>query len=891
MTLQILNFKNYTDRICNRLETVNEYRQYALHELLDIQFNMGDGIRTTQIVNVDLATSGNYLVVSENNVVLSRWYIMETDWLRMGQVRLHLKRDVIDDYILDIKDKDFIIKRGLISPDAGQELSPEIFNDEAIKVNRVRAGEVLIKENTNSTPYIIAYTDKTTPLKYSYSDVYDIENIRKAAELPFGDIPEIAAVFTSTSTQQPTYSYQLKTAISSPIVNVYANAFYDDGYWEMYKYSYRGGSNSITAASPNIRFGGWQVQNDGSGYHNSSFSPQPADYLPRSMFSQKNTTPIRLQDIPIYKMEPAEFNSACQAVLQNRYQPNVNEVPWEEIREALGYYFDPVTNTSTSTGVGQKIWGIRRSATDGTVYYDYYRFTITLSQSEEAYNINSNDGAAFNTLYNNVATVFDPFEGQGGGTERSGLLLLGGHETVNISLNYLGNSLNDSKTIEPGVSERHPNSSGLYDIIFAPYTNGTINTANSGNVSITAEDTLRFFQALAEINSAAIYDIQIVPYGPRATEGHNLVYKQLDNLPIVACIGATDRQPLRLDYAFQIPRSALQNGAVKDALTDIDVSSGTTYYYKEQKIHHMTDMFRICDPGYNGVFEFSAAANDGFDGINVYVNLRPYNPFIHVAPMFGGLYATDDELSLFKNDPRGLTCGSNFSVTTKSDAWATYELNNKNYQQMFNRQIQNLEVTHDIQDTQQIWNAVSGTLGGAVSGTATGAMSGNPIAAVAGGLVGGIGSAVTGVADYNILQDQQAEQLAYTKDMFNFQLDNIKALPDSITRIGQQSQLFRYFPYIEYYTCTAVEREIVDKYLTYNSMTINAINKLGYYIDDFNAQELGIVQFIQAIPIRMNINEATDTANEIGRQLSRGIYVTPSMAHKIAVFPYTPRDF
>ncbi|MGC7974463.1 hypothetical protein ACP3WV_22975, partial [Salmonella enterica] len=75
-------------------------------------------------------------------------------------------------------------------------------------------------------------------------------------------------------------------------------------------------------------------------------------------------------------------------------------------------------------------------------------------------------------------------------------------------------------------------------------------------------------------------------------------------------------------------------------------------------------------------------------------------------------------------DSRGLILGGDFSISQINDAWKSYELNNKNYQVMFDRQIQNMEVNNSVAHTMDIVNAFTGTAQGAATGAMGGAMVG-----------------------------------------------------------------------------------------------------------------------------------------------------------------------
>lgn len=119
------------------------------------------------------------------------------------------------------------------------------------------------------------------------------------------------------------------------------------------------------------------------------------------------------------------------------------------------------------------------------------------------------------------------------------------------------------------------------------------------------------------------------------------------------------------------------------------------YYYntliEDIKIANECDLYRLCSPNYNGAFDFNLMKNNKeVKKFNVDCQYKPYNPYIHVNPDFAGLYGRDFD------DSRGLVCGGDFSIGIVNDQWNAYEIQNKNYQNIFNRQIQNMEVNNSI---------------------------------------------------------------------------------------------------------------------------------------------------------------------------------------------------
>ena len=183
---------------------------------------------------------------------------------------------------------------------------------------------------------------------------------------------------------------------------------------------------------------------------------------------------------------------------------------------------------------------------------------------------------------------------------------------------------------------------------------------------------------------------------------------------------------------------------------------------------------RLVAPDYSSSFEFSPAKNRGVDYIKVDMTVKPFQPYIHLAPNFKGLYGADFD------DARGLICGGSFSLSIVTDQWKTYQLNNVNYERIFNRQIQNLDINNRYQRISEGLSAFTGALGaGAQSGAFFGAGVGIGVGAM---------SAAAGIGDMVVNENLRQEQKAYTTDLYKLQLGNIRALPNTLTRVDSFNQ-------------------------------------------------------------------------------------------------------
>lgn len=355
-----------------------------------------------------------------------------------------------------------------------------------------------------------------------------------------------------------------------------------------------------------------------------------------------------------------------------------------------------------------------------------------------------------------------------------------------------------------------------YDMFCIPYGDSVQYKNSLGshtfNSTINKDLALSAMQGLRATLGANIYDMQLLPYCPLT--GLSVVNGVIDILnadsrasTMIQTSGGSDVAPilwctrsqnsLSLDYSFNV---------------------------SNKKISNTCDKLRICSPNYNGVFELNPAKNEGITGILVDYTYMPYNPYIHVAPVFSGLYGSNF------GDARGLICQGDFSITAIDDKWADYQINNKNYLNTFNREIQNLELTQGIKRQQAIWQAVAGIGTGAVQGAAAGTQIGGGYGAIAGAVIGGATSAVGGAMDYQNMIKLQEETLDFKHDMFGYNLDNIKALPNGIAKITAITANNKLFPFIEYYTCTEEEKHALANKIRHDGMSVGAISTMAEYL-------------------------------------------------------------
>lgn len=379
-----------------------------------------------------------------------------------------------------------------------------------------------------------------------------------------------------------------------------------------------------------------------------------------------------------------------------------------------------------------------------------------------------------------------------------------------------------------------------YDMFCIPYSDDLV-VKNNGTTYCTANKSLALSVATEigkQTGSANIYDIQLLPYCPvqraiKANGDFDIVNESYDDI--------TNDGGDKLGVVIWCDHSSFT----------FDINNPITV--SNPKVSNQCDLYRLVSPNYNGQFEFNVAMNGGVTSFNVDCAYKPFNPYIHINPDFGLLYGSDF------NDARGLICGGDFSLPQVSDPWANYQLQNKNYQAIFDRQIQNMQVGYKYQNLSQL---ISGSISAVGTGVTTGVLAGGAFGAVSG--LASIGGMLT---DYYFNRQLQNEAIDYTKDLFGYNLGNIQALPDSLTKVSPFNPNNKIFPFLEYYTCTPTERQAFEDKIRWNGMTVMRIGTIQDFIRPTETYIKG--QIIRLV----DVDEPTNVLNEIANEINKGVFI------------------
>ena len=519
-------------------------------------------------------------------------------------------------------------------------------------------------------------------------------------------------------------------------------------------------------------------------------------------------------------------------------------------------YFNEITNdlvTDTEYNNWKSLNGKKVKDSNNKIYL----VTVTTSEtSEEAY-IQDDNFPITRSLYESMI-------------ENSGIEYTGGLGTEALQVNTT------KRTITVHLTDITAQSGALSFTLFDSNANYVTTDdseykiislpADTSNYQTNYDHTIdpnviqKIIRAISlEYTNEQLVDIQLLPYCPyHETVYEGTIYPQTISQYQYQLLWHTENNVTIYDGFIYYLDSA---NVSFNIYTRLNIGNYSENEALNKKISNEVELWRLVSPNYNGIFEFSVAKNNGVDYFNVDITLKPYNPYIHINPNFKALYGQDFD------DARGLILGGDFSMPKESTAWADYEMRNKNYQIAFNRQIEHIDFQQGQERVLAGLNVATGTLQGALGGAIGGSLKGGVVGAGVGAAVGGVASLAGGIADIAMLGARQREDKDYTIDNWTYQLGNIKALPNSISKVTPLTYNNKKFPFIEKYVATEEEINILTNKIIYTSMNINAIGTIIQYQQTERT-------FIQGALIRLeDTGLASHEVYEIYNELMKGVYI------------------
>ena len=855
----LYNYNKYYNRIVKKLATFADYQ--ALITPIDentpaafngftrnkVNFDYQDGVYATLVLNIAKSEDLVYKVdqpdycvveteykegegVSQTTVKqLSRWFILESTKIRGNQWEISLKRDVLADYYEAVINSPVFIERGNISDPS----NPLLFNAESLTFNQIKQGELLLdftKLSGKKQGWIVGYTAR----EESPTDIGPCvaKSEAPASTIQYNDLPQ-----------------DIKDALTRGYYSIYNTNQVQMSFY----------ARPTTGTTGNVCSVVCDVNNNWSTV---SYFPTPAISIAGARVKYDPAT-TRAQ-------REAALLSCLYETYKTNFKSSINNLFAYENTDAVTTNYRDQYN-----GIIYEKDGILYQLNIDTDVIDYWEKEYTASQ------INSQSDAVANMIYNySNALANNTSEFPGIDWTASGKSALVSKQCRRYNVYATQVDYNETKVTLKAT--RNQNFEAPYDLFCLPF--GTVNVKSSGSVLFSTVDNISLSIARAisiKGTTSKVYDIQILPYCPfdeilnsdgdiditGFTNHYDYDFITKDsggdqiNVGIVVypkkCKGTFD-----LTIPYSDTPADIYNRCIE--------KSGAL----EKKLSSLTEFVRFVSPNFASTFQMDVQKNKGITLLNVDYFYKPYSPYIHVAPYFNGLYGQD------YNDPKGLICGGEFSIATASDQWQEYQIQNKNYELIFNRQIQNMDVNYNISLSQEKISSGIGiaqsTLTGLAGGAAAGAMVGSfagPAGTLVGAAIGAVGGAITGAVtsavgrkyDLEYLKQQHIEARDYSSDMYAYSLGNIQALPYTLTRVSTFTPNNKIFPFIEFYDCTEVEISALTNKLMYNGMSIGVIGKIKDYLGNYN--------YVQGTLIRLTgINEDSHVVAEIANEIKQGAY-------------------
>lgn len=280
-------------------------------------------------------------------------------------------------------------------------------------------------------------------------------------------------------------------------------------------------------------------------------------------------------------------------------------------------------------------------------------------------------------------------------------------------------------------------------------------------------------------------------------------------------------------------------------------------------INKETDTIKIVSPSRASQYLFKPYDNDGNMEFAAKITLKPYTSTIYVRPSTKGLLMQDWD------DKDCLIIQEDMSLTNVTSEWTNYVYSNKNFQNAFERQIQGREFERGWERrVEEAQMRADDWTGRNISAEKSRTYSFNlpifsDIAAAAGAIIQGPDQDYMRAAQIDRQYNEAVYQegLSLSRDMFNYQLDNIKSQPLIPSKITTIDCKFLDGVYLEFYSTNPTELAAIASYYEYNG---NRIDDYGTFADYWG-------NFIRGKLIK-TMNYTQPETDELNRRLSMGIF-------------------
>lgn len=832
---RIIKYENYSD-FSSSLDNTNS------KSITGINFDEADGLYTEQIVNWDKSFTPDYMMIIDDSYnILQRWFIIEWEKIRGKQYRAILKRDVIADNYTNVTTAPTYIEKATIR----NKNNPLLYNKEGMAYNQIKQSETPIKDETQ-VGWVVGYIPSDA-FKTSTTISSNVQLTTASADITVNGLSSWN--WWKNTTQNSAFKYltsnQAANKVGLKVRWRHTEIGYSDSYVDFYGQTlWFNTSSGYLSADTN--------QNTGKDASDLNWPDWANDY--------HITGPTTAGQYYKTELTASERNALINQFTNGTFTSYVNAC---------------LNSSQTEVGSASEVSQIQ--ALNGKIIKDsstnqYYQINVTNVSSDNpltpSYSTSSGQ-----TLIDYVRTGVNNASGwSANGTITTGDVLVALTSPA-YAVNLTQITINCEVTLD---SDRYHLSDAPYDMFCIPYSDTLWLYDGTHTFRCYKEVAINIAVQIGKtLSSNQTFDIQLLPYCParhlvvaspypystlQLTSGkyNEIVVKQ--NGSITQRLGA-------VIWCMTSSFSFTRNTPTQYVPSRVPNNTALNY-----KLSNELDMYRLTSGNFNGMFEYSVAKSDGVSQFKIECTYKPFNPYIHVTPVLKGLYGTNYG-SL--DDMRGLICGGSFSLGQLTSAWSAYELNNVNYQAVFDRTIQNLDVQYDVAKSQALVSAIAGTFTGTTSGGVSGAMAGAKIGggygaaagAAIGAIGGGLASGIAGYTDYQNVKKLQEENRDFQTDLYNYNLQNIKAIPESLSKGSAFTINTRIWPMVEYFKATDEETQALKDKLTYNGMTVMKIDTISNYIVS-NAKT-----FIQGRVIRLADVGESAIASEIYNEIKKGVYI------------------
>ena len=831
------NYNNYYNRQVKFKATLNEYltdEDIFLMSFEKRNFVIADGIRTQHIIEYSAGNlpTPNYLIAEDEKThAFTRWFVIECRLTRGCQYTLFLKRDTIADFYDSVKASPLLVKKGYVDDN-----NVLVFNKEMQEYNKVKKNELLIKDNTNSG-YVVGFIDQD---KDHANKIYTSYKTDLQVDFDYSGLPS---------------SITDLMAIGNATPNTTAKRFVEGDNRNAVELKTNYGAFHFWPAGNPPRATGYDydfniyAENSGTLYKFSTITETKTEQSMGVYFSST----LNISSTFIYT---TTLTNSCIINCGQNGKPRT-------IAENVANYIANKFYSTISLSYLKNSFNIQSSeeailnAYDGKICEiggTYYKCEIKEygASTLESTNISSYDLALYKSLMptsttlemwananNNVTPQYASGHTPSDMTTSDFTLYA---YTRQYYLKLVQQNTNIYTYLTSSSSRNHL-VDNPYDMFVIPYSDEMVYEVNSTPYTSNKNMAINLAQAICQASGSSLYDIQIVPYCPfNVPTSPSIDFSLVNSQPIYL-----DADDSVIGYYFWASKSS---GEITLSETRGELTlSGDSYNYKE--ITQLRQYF-LCSPNKESVYEFNPAMNKGVSEWKISYDYRPFSSYIKVQPKWNYLYSLNTSSYNGLTDQRGLLYNGNYSITQLNSAWSEYINSNKNYQAIFDTEIKTQLSQNQLQN-----KAYEETIG-------IRSYNLNPIKAVM--------NVIGMEREIDFMRETQSIDINARRQLFNYQLDNIKSQPNTIRKMTTINTDFRIFPFVEVYDTTPQDKENFDNLIKYNGMTIMVMGFMEQYLQDNTETffQASVVRFTDFIGVENDYTLVSDINNE----LEMGLYIT-----------------